>query len=79
MYMHDTNYISVFIYVDKILLTNNNSDLINDFIKNLNNAFAIKDLGSISYFFGIVVIRNAEGMHMCKLVTLPICQIKPKW
>lgn len=56
----------VFIYVDDILVTGNNSSLINRFVKELNREFALEDLGELSYFLGIKVHRDQLGIHQAK-------------
>ena len=51
-------------YVDDILLTGNNNQLLDSFIQRLNKTFALKDLGSLSYFLGVEVVRSNDGMHL---------------
>ena len=41
----------VLIYVDDILITEDNNAVIETFIKYLGNTFALKDLGDFNYFF----------------------------
>lgn len=38
--------------------------MIESFIKELNDMFALKDLGELDYFLGIKSIRNDEGMYL---------------
>ena len=54
----------VLVYVNDILITGNNSTSTKEFISRLNSTFALKDLGSISYFLGIEVVRNTQGLHL---------------
>lgn len=54
----------VLIYVDDILITGNDLAYLTDFIKNLNDMFSLKDLGSLSYFLGIEVQRTNSGMFL---------------
>ncbi|KAH9725329.1 retrovirus-related pol polyprotein from transposon RE1 [Citrus sinensis] len=58
--------IYVLVYVDEILITGSSQDLVNDLIKKLNESFALKELGSLSYFLGIEVKRDRAGMHICQ-------------
>ena len=45
----------ILIYVDDILITGPNSKDLEDFISYFSSVFALKDLGSLSYFLGIEV------------------------
>lgn len=50
------------VYVDDIILTGNNSLAIDHIIKSLSHMFAIQDLGHLSYFLGIEVIRKHKDL-----------------
>lgn len=50
------------VYVDDIVLTGNNSNAIDRVIKSLGQTFAIKDLGPLSYFLGIEVVRKQKDL-----------------
>ncbi|XP_071694579.1 uncharacterized protein [Rutidosis leptorrhynchoides] len=52
------------VYVDDIILTGNNRDLIIKFISRLNVEFAIKDLGRLSYFLGLEVTYTDSGLFL---------------
>ena len=55
------------VYVDDILITGEHSDDIQQVIKDLHNQFALKTLGSVSYFLGFEVIevaKNGSGLHL---------------
>lgn len=56
--------IFVLVYVDDILVTGNNSVYISEFVHKLNTLFALKDLGSLSYFLGIEASRSSAGIHL---------------
>uniref|UniRef100_A0A803PM38 Integrase catalytic domain-containing protein n=1 Tax=Cannabis sativa TaxID=3483 RepID=A0A803PM38_CANSA len=56
--------ILVLIYVDDIIITGNNSAVMQTFINKLNQQFALKDLGKLHYFLGIEVNRDATGMYL---------------
>ena len=59
-----TDLLWVLVYVDDILLTNNNSKMLDAFIVRLNNTFSLKDLGSLSYLLGVEVTRTDSGLHL---------------
>lgn len=52
------------IYVDDILVTGSSLSLIQHFISALNLRFSLKDMGKLSYFLGIHVTRNSNGLHL---------------
>lgn len=51
-------------YVDDIILTGNNSSLLNSFIGQLHSESATKDLGSLSYFLGLEVASTSVGLFL---------------
>ncbi|CAL9020273.1 unnamed protein product [Prunus brigantina] len=57
-------YILLLIYVDDILITGNQSNKVQSLITSLSKAFAMKDLGPLSYFLGIEVTRMPTGLHL---------------
>lgn len=56
----------MFIHVDDILLISYSTSLITKYISQLNNLFALKDLGSLYFFFGFELTRNSIGLHLCQ-------------
>lgn len=56
--------IIVLIYVDDILVTGPDSNLLENFIKKLSKVFALKDLGLVDYFLGVEVCYTVDGMHL---------------
>lgn len=50
--------------MDDILITRSDEKHIEDMIKRLNDSFAYKILGSISYFLGPEIKRDKSGMHI---------------
>ncbi|GJR62054.1 ribonuclease H-like domain-containing protein [Tanacetum coccineum] len=58
----DTAYL--LLYVDGIVLTASFSDLLQQIINSLHAEFSMTDLGSLNYFLGISVTRNASGMFL---------------
>jgi histone deacetylase 1/2 len=49
------------VYVDDIIITGNNTPLLQSLIKQLNQAFSLKHLGSLDYFLGIEVHSLSNG------------------
>uniref|UniRef100_A0A5B6Z4V3 Reverse transcriptase Ty1/copia-type domain-containing protein n=1 Tax=Davidia involucrata TaxID=16924 RepID=A0A5B6Z4V3_DAVIN len=52
------------VYVDDILITGSSPSLIAALIQKMATAFAIKDLGPLSYFLGIEVTRTSSGLFL---------------
>ena len=52
----------VLIYVDDIIVTSSSSEAIPALLRDLNEHFAIKDLGDLHYFLGIEVTRTPDGL-----------------
>ncbi|GJW59851.1 uncharacterized mitochondrial protein-like protein [Tanacetum coccineum] len=59
-----TQYIALLIYVDDILLSENDKSLIQAIKQQLDQQFNIKDLGSLHYYLGIEIIQNSKGLVM---------------
>jgi hypothetical protein len=58
--------IYMLVYVDDIIITRAHPHAINSIITQLQFEFPLKDLGALSFFLGIQVIRNASGLHVCQ-------------
>lgn len=54
------------VYVDDIIITGNNPSAISWFITSLSTRFSLKDLGDLSFFLGIEVLRTQTGMHLAQ-------------
>jgi hypothetical protein len=50
--------------VDDIILTGNHSETLTTIINKLQADFAMKNLGSLTYFLGIQATRNTAGLHL---------------
>ncbi|XP_041011381.1 uncharacterized mitochondrial protein AtMg00810-like [Juglans microcarpa x Juglans regia] len=59
--------IYLLLYVDDIILTGNNSSLLDSFTRKLNSEFATKDLGSFSYFLGLEATSTTDGLFINQL------------
>jgi len=49
------------VYVDDIIVTDNNPSLIHSFVSQLNSVFSLEDLGTLYYFLGIEVKSHSDG------------------
>lgn len=55
----------VLVYVDDIIVTKSNTDLITEFISTLGQHFPVKDLGQLHFFFlGIEVHQNSHCLYL---------------
>ena len=54
-------------YVDDIIITGNNSSLLDSFARKLNFEFATKDLGSLSYFLSLEATSTTDGLLISQL------------
>jgi hypothetical protein len=57
-------HIFLLVYVDDIILTGNHQPTIQCIVNKLQLDFALKDLGSLSYFLGIQATRDSVGLHL---------------
>lgn len=66
MFVHSSpNSLTVLlVYVDDIVLTRSNSELLIQFTSILQSKFALKQLGSLSFFLGIEVHRTVDYLHL---------------
>lgn len=58
--------IIVSIYVDDLLFTSNDEELLNEFKRSMKDEFDMTDLGKMRYFLGIEVIQKADGIFICQ-------------
>ena len=54
------------VYVNDILITGEDSNAIQQLIKDLNIQFSLKTLGPVNYFLGFEVIRSPSSLHLSK-------------
>jgi hypothetical protein len=64
IYHRGSIHIFLLVYVDDIIITGNHHAAIDCLIRTLQLDFAMKDLGPLSYFLGIQVLRNSSGLHL---------------
>ena len=60
----DGKITALIIYVDDMIITENDGDEIVDLQKYLASEFEIKNLGGIKYFLGIEVARSNQGVFL---------------
>jgi Reverse transcriptase (RNA-dependent DNA polymerase)/gag-polypeptide of LTR copia-type/GAG-pre-integrase domain len=56
--------ITLLVYVDDIIITGNNSSSLHNLISLLQKQFALKTLGSLTFFLGIEVLHTPSGLHL---------------
>ncbi|RVW23488.1 Retrovirus-related Pol polyprotein from transposon RE1 [Vitis vinifera] len=54
------------IYVDDIIVTSNDNNIISDLISTMSSDFSLKDLGSLHYFLGLEVKYLPNGLFVSK-------------
>ena len=54
----------ILVYVDDILVTGSNDQLVEKVIHHLSSEFVFKDLGEFNYFLGLEVTPSVEGLHI---------------
>jgi hypothetical protein len=64
IYHQGSIHIFILVYVDDIIITGNHHATINHLIATLQLDFAMKYLGALSYFIGIQVLRDPNGIHL---------------
>ena len=62
-----SNLIYLLLYVDEIIVTDNNPYVFYSFTRKLNSKFATKDLGSLSYFLGLEASPTPDGLFISQL------------
>ena len=58
----DNSLVVVLVYVDDLLITGNDSNMIHETKAALQHAFKIKDLGELRYFLGLEFARSDSGI-----------------
>lgn len=66
VYLHGADVIYLLLYVDDMLLTGNNDQLIQKLLVTLNRTFRMKDMGPVHYFLGIQVTAYDGGLFLCQ-------------
>jgi len=63
-YRTDSQTLVLLHFLDDIILTSSSSSLLHTFISLLCDQFAMKDLGELSYFLGIQMVRTSLGLFL---------------
>jgi histone deacetylase 1/2 len=64
-YFHKGQHnIFVLVYVDDIIVASSSQEAVNALLKDLEQDFALKDLGDLHYFLGIKVKRSREDLTL---------------
>ena len=50
--------------MDDIIITGSSDQLVQQVVTNMQNAFALKDLGKLNYFLGIEITKTAAEMYL---------------
>lgn len=58
--------IFVYVYVDDVLITSSDPQMLSDLISQLHSQFALKYLDGISYFLMIEMSCGSIGLHFCQ-------------
>ncbi|XP_071740612.1 uncharacterized mitochondrial protein AtMg00810-like [Rutidosis leptorrhynchoides] len=56
IYSRDGNVMYILVYVDDIIVTGNNPDVIERLVRQLGSTFALKDIGPLNYFLGVEIV-----------------------
>lgn len=56
----------VLVYVDDLIITGSNLEVIDEFKNYLSSYFHMKDFGLLKYFLGIEVARSPDGVYLCQ-------------
>ncbi|XP_043713181.1 uncharacterized mitochondrial protein AtMg00810-like [Telopea speciosissima] len=64
VYQSNGRVVILLLYVDDIVLTDNDSRFVEEFIVTLGTRFAMKDLGPLHYFLGIEVTSTPQGLFL---------------
>lgn len=63
IFQQGTTLIYILVYADDIIVTGNNTALVNQVLDKLAKQFSLKDIRELSYFLGIEAIRTPQGLH----------------
>ena len=62
----NSHILYLLVYVDDIIITGNDTTVIDHFVTDLAHRFPIKDLGMLTYFLGVEVVHNKNGLRISK-------------
>jgi len=64
VYRTSSHTLVLLLYVDDIILAGSSPSLLHTFISLLSDQFDMKDLGDLSYFVSIQVVRMSSGLFL---------------
>src|SRR5262249_43124268 len=64
VYHSSLGTVYLLLYIDDMVITGNNSTLVQTLIIRLSKEFSMKDLGDLHYFLGIEVQYNEKGLFL---------------
>ncbi|GKV38114.1 hypothetical protein SLEP1_g46060 [Rubroshorea leprosula] len=64
IYRNGSDCLYFLVYVDEIIVTGSNPQLVDSLIQLISNTFSIKDLGSLTYFLGVNAIFTPAGLFL---------------
>ncbi|KAK9075210.1 hypothetical protein SSX86_003531 [Deinandra increscens subsp. villosa] len=64
VFRKNTSILYLLVYVDDLIITGNQEDLVTRFITRLNKEFATKDLGNLHYFLGLQASHTPKGLFL---------------
>ncbi|MCI04473.1 copia-type polyprotein, partial [Trifolium medium] len=62
----NNNWLIISLYVDDLIFTVNNNDMVKTFKISMMSTFDMTDLGKMRHFLGIEVIQNDQGIFVCQ-------------
>ncbi|KAJ0833725.1 putative RNA-directed DNA polymerase [Helianthus annuus] len=64
IYNHHNTICYFMVYVDDIVLTGNQPEFLEQFIRSLSKKFSVKDLGMLHHFLGVEVLPTLKGLFL---------------
>ena len=62
VYSHGNALLYFLVYVDDLIITRSNPSLVDTIIRQFDSKFSIKDLGVLSYFYGVEVLATSTSL-----------------
>ncbi|KAK9928322.1 hypothetical protein M0R45_025465 [Rubus argutus] len=56
----------VSVYVDDLMFTSNDDEMLNEFKRSMKREFEMTDLGELKFFLGIEVLQRSDGIFICQ-------------
>ena len=62
----ENNFLIISLYVDDLLVTGDNTRLVEEFKQEMMQAFEMTDLGLMTYFLGIEIKQSENDVFICQ-------------